>query len=110
MTEAETEVRIRQLERDHAVAEAKLQAMQEQQQSAWDELRRITRETRDEFKALRDEQATSHNKLMTAINSNKIAWSMMNSGVKVAAWIVLALASIGGAITGVVVMIKRLMS
>lgn len=109
MTEAETEARIRQLERDQAVYEAKLQGIQDQQTSSWEELRRISRETRDEFKSLRSEHAASHEQLMAAIVANKLAWSMMNSGTKVAAWIILALASVGGAISGIVVMIRRLM-
>jgi len=105
---ADQEERLRQLERDHASALARIGNVEYQQRAAWAELRRISKEGREEFAALRADQRADTEKLMTAINANKIAWSMMNSGTKIVAWIILALASVAGAISAVVLMIKRL--
>jgi len=104
----EHDARIRQLECDHASALARIASVEDQQRAAWAELRRISKEGREEFAALRADQRADTEKIMTAINANKIAWSMMNSGTKIVAWIILALSSIAGAISAVVLMIKRL--
>ena len=104
----EIDSRLRQLERDQVAMTVQHQAIKDQQVASWDELRSITKEMRDEFKALRADITKNQEATMTAINSNRIAWSMMNSGTKVAAWIILALFSLAGIVTGAIQAFKKL--
>lgn len=99
--------RIRQLERDHSSALARVINLERQQDAMWCELRRIAKEGRDEYTTLRAEQLQSKNELMAAITANKIAWSTMNSGTKVVAWLILATASVAGAITGFIALLRK---
>jgi hypothetical protein len=101
--EHEHEDRLRQLERDHAYAIARIENVEGQQRAAWGELRRLSREGRDEFAALRAEMKADRedrhaevDRIMNAINANKIAWSMMSGGQKAAAWIIGTLIGLAG--------------
>lgn len=108
MTNDEHEIRLRQLERDHASALARIGNVEDQQRAAWSELRRISKEGRDEFTKLRQEQHESTERLLTAINANKIAWSMMSGGQKVAAWIIGTLIGLAGLLVAGASAVKRL--
>lgn len=98
------EERLRQLERDQASAFARLDGVEAQQRTAWSELRRISREGREEFGKLRKDIE----RLLTAINANKIAWSMMNGGAKAAAWIIGTLMGLAGLLFAGATAVKRL--
>lgn len=102
------EERLRQLERDQASAFARLDGVEAQQRAAWSELRRISREGREEFGKLRKEQKADIERLLTAINANKIAWSMMNGGAKAAAWIIGTLMGLAGLLFAGATAVKRL--
>lgn len=107
-TDKEHEVRLRQLERDQATAAARLDGVEAQQRAAWTELSRISKEGRDEFTKLRQEHHESTERLLTAINANKIAWSMMSGGQKVAAWIIGTLIGFAGLLVAGASAVKRL--
>ena len=115
MTESAHEERIRQLERDQASALARLDGVEGQQRATWGELRRISREGRDEFAKLREEmkedrkaQKSDTERLLTAINANKIAWSMMNGGAKAAAWVIGTLMGLAGLLFAGATAVKKL--
>lgn len=107
MTEREHDERIRRLELHHAATVVRLDHIETQQRQVQKELTRVSRESRDELHALRNQQRADTERLMVAINANKIAWSMMSGGTRVAAWIVLAVASVAGAISGLMAAVKR---
>lgn len=102
------DARLRQLERDQAAVLARVENMEGQQRAAWSELRRISKEGRDEFTKLRQEHHASTEKLLNAINANKIAWSLMSGGQKVAAWIIGTLIGLAGLMFAAATAIKRL--
>lgn len=107
MTERAHDERIRTLELHHAATVVRLDHVETQQRQMREDLTRVSRESRDELHALRGQQRADTERLLMAINANKIAWSMMSSGTRVAAWILLALASVAGAISGIMVAVKR---
>jgi len=99
--------RIRQLELDQATMAARIEGIDRQQVAQWAEFRGLEERHTRALKELRTEQKRDFDALMTAINANKIAWKMMDSGTKTAAWIILALASVAGAVAGVASAIRR---
>jgi len=99
--------RIRQLEKDQATLTARVESIDRQQVAQWKEFRGLEERHTQALKELRAEQKQDFDALMTAINANKLAWKMMDSGTKTAAWIILALASVAGAVAGVASAIRR---
>jgi len=101
--------RIRKLERDQATLAARLEGIDRQQAAQWVEFRALEQRQTAELNAIRKEQREGFDSLLTAINGNKLAWKMMDSNVKVAAWIILALVSIAGTGAAVLSALRRMM-
>jgi len=101
--------RIRKLERDQATLAARLEGIDRQQAAQWVEFRSLEQRQTAELNAIRKEQREGFDSLLTAINGNKLAWKMMDSNVKVAAWIILALVSIAGTGAAVLSALRRMM-
>lgn len=114
-TEHEHEARIRQLERDHSSALARLDGVEGQQRATWGELRRLSREGRDEFAKLRQElkedreaRHSDNERLVAAIYANKVAQSITSGGTKAIAWVVGVLIGLASLITAIGLAVKRL--
>ena len=101
--------RIRQLERDQATLTARIEGIDRQQAAQWAEFRSLEQRQTAELNAIRKEQREGFDSLLTAINGNKLAWKMMDSNAKVAAWIILALVSIAGTGAAVLSALRRMM-
>lgn len=115
MSDVAPEQRLSRLEQEHAATAARLTILEDQQRSTWIEIRRISREGRDELAGLREELKHDRKEhrdgiesLLTAINTNKIAWSMMSGGAKAAAWVIGTLIGLAGLLFAGATAVKRL--
>lgn len=115
MTGHAQEERLRQLERDSASAIARLDGVEAQQRATWGELRRLSREGRDEFAKLREElkadreqQRADNEDLRELIIGNKLAGAALNGGLRMLSWGIATLIALGGLVLAVVHGIRKL--
>ena len=101
------EQRIRDLENTTAGLAQRVIYLESHDAAQWDQMRRYEEQHSEQLDELKEKLQTDHTTLLHAIYANKIAWSSMNTGTRVLAWIILALLGVAGLAVGFFDQIKR---
>lgn len=96
MSDSAHDERLRQLERETATAAARLDNVEGQQRAMWSEVRRVGAESREEFKKLRRDLKADNDSLRELIIGNKLAGAALNGGLRLLAWGIGTLITLGG--------------